>query len=61
LPCCVGFTAVDVLGHGTMAHVIGVGAILSLRVRLLQHPLLLMMLLLVCILQYTSAHSKLTV
>ncbi|DBA86288.1 hypothetical protein WJX77_009483 [Trebouxia sp. C0004] len=26
-----GFTAVDVLGHGTMAHVIGVGAILSLR------------------------------
>lgn len=42
-PCCVGFTAVDVLGHGTMAHVIGVGAILSLRVRLLQHPLLLLM------------------
>lgn len=30
---CVGFTAVDVLGHGTMGHVIGVGAILSLRVR----------------------------
>ena len=27
-----GFTAVDVLGHGTMGHVIGVGAILSLRV-----------------------------
>ena len=28
-----GFTAVDVLGHGTMGHVIGTGAILSLRVR----------------------------
>ena len=32
LPVCAGFTAVDVLGHGTMGHVIGVGAILSLRV-----------------------------
>lgn len=30
--CCAGFTAVDVLGHGTMGHVIGTGAILSLRV-----------------------------
>lgn len=29
---CAGFTAVDVLGHGTMGHVIGTGAILSLRV-----------------------------
>lgn len=59
LPCCVGFTAVDVLGHGTMAHVIGVGAILSLRVRSLQHPLLVQ--LLDWRSQHTSAHSKLTV
>lgn len=35
--CHAGFTAVDVLGHGTMGHVIGVGAILSLRVRVMAH------------------------
>lgn len=61
-PCCVGFTAVDVLGHGTMAHVIGVGAILSLRVRVLQRPLsLLLLLLLYCMSQHTSARTQLTV
>lgn len=29
---CAGFTAVDVLGHGVMGHLIGTGTILSLRV-----------------------------
>lgn len=29
---CAGFTAVDVLGHGVMGHVIGTATILSLRV-----------------------------
>lgn len=33
---CAGFTAVDVLGHGTMGHVIGTGAILSLRVSIIR-------------------------
>lgn len=43
LPVCAGFTAVDVLGHGTMGHVIGVGAILALRVSKVQVVLLVLL------------------
>ena len=29
---CAGFTAVDLLGHGTLGHIAGVGIILGLKV-----------------------------
>ena len=35
---CAGFTAVDVLAHGTMGHVIATGIVLGLRVSVVFSP-----------------------